>query len=88
MALAALLSLNALAWSSSTAWQWNETGGAGKYDAVQMADASNAAAFGPRVCLARAGAASGVETLEARLFGTVSLTGQVLEKYGFMLMFR
>jgi len=88
LVLAMLASLNALAWSSSTAWQWDETGRTGKYAAAQTADGSNAAALGPLASLARVGTASGVETLEARCFGFATLTGLVLEKYGMALIFR
>jgi len=88
LALAMLASLNALAWSSSTAWKWDDTGRAGKYAAAQTADGSNAAVLGPLACLARSGASSGVETLEARCFGFVTLTGLILEKYGMAVIIR
>jgi len=88
LAFAALASLNALAWSSSTAWQWNTDARQGVYAVPTSVSAENGAAFGPRVCVARTGAASGVATLEARVFGTITLTGLVLERYGALLIVR
>ena len=88
LALAAFVSLDALAWNASTAWQWNEDGRAGIYETAQSAPVSNAVAFGPRINLIRAGAASEVETLEARVALPVSLMGLVFEKYGFMLLLK
>ena len=88
LVLATLASLNALAWSSSTAWQWNDDGRAGIYEAAQSAPVSNTEAFGPRINLVRSGTASEVETLEARVAAPVSLMGLLFEKYGFMLFVR
>ena len=88
LVLATLASLNALAWSSSTAWQWNDDSRAGIYVAAQAAAASNDEAFGPRISLVRTGTASEVETLEARIAAPVSLMGLVFEKFGFMLLLK
>ena len=86
LVLATLVSLNALAWSSSTPWRWDESGRAGIYAPDESEDVANTEAFGPRLCLVRTGGASGFETLEARLADPVSVAGFVFEKFGLLLM--
>ena len=88
LVFAVLTSLNAWAWSSSTAWQWNTEARADVYEPeVRVADA-NTEALGACGPVARTGTASGGSLLEARVDDPVWLMEQIFRNAGFTLFIR